>query len=882
MIINPQPAHKGFALPMTILAIVSLLILLIGLIALASLERRTARSYSDAARADMALNSGLSDAISTLSEVASRDDTLVFRLEDPVTPITPPTPNLPNGRAQFFTYGSVFDQTNNTWRTIPFFSGERETRTPAPPTTSPRRPHVPDLAPLVAALRDPATQTDLQTIGRLSDSDYNVPRGRWVNVPQVGTEYRIRYSWWVEDLAGRLDGRTMGILPRNDGLSTEEIGMFTLFDPNRNADGPGPEDALIAKRETLKTAQSARLVMPLADAMKIEPHLYYTRKPLSPPIYQPRVIPQGFGYADAGRPAMNLNAAVANANVIGVADHILRNLPDFGGPLRRGGFPADTNFNYIRTLAASMIDYADTDTNASVGPGYRGVDSYPFVNELFDRYAWVSSDNGFVQIRVSTFVELWNPSQQAIQGSVTFTNENRHQITIPPTGTQTFSSVTYPNATNPRLNSPVSIPPNGFAVIAVGENTYEFRIGAFPPSQLTFSTTTTSDYKLTWNGVLVDSARGKLQRTSGSLNPGSSNRKWKGNASPAHDSAIGQPGDPRASIYINTWVFANNYDENSSWGGRNLKRAIGADRTFREVQLLRWPDRGTDSTAGVRPGNDATLPTSLTYPTNQPNLAPAFISNLGFYTSVGEIGNVFDPAQWTNVQLPNSAANPHSGGGYTLAIGRPEFSAFDSEGRRSAQLTDLFDVPPPSANVPQSPRININTAPREVLRTLFAGIRLEDDPARPPFDPARNTTVGDVFADAIINTRSQAPLRGLSDLNLARINPTQPRRYDNPAAAADAEPVFGSIFAYNAATGPTDTWDDYGREELFRKITNLVTFQGKLFRIVVTGEALDQQGKILGRRTKEIHMEIRPARDSTGALIPNAPPTIHKLYEKSL
>jgi Tfp pilus assembly protein PilV len=872
--------RKAFALPMTILAVVSLLILIIGLIALASLERKTARSYSDAVRAEMALNSGLADAISTLSEVATRDDSLVFRIDDPVTPLTPVTSTTPVARSQFFTYGAVFNTTANTWRSIPFFSGERETVTPAPPVTPPRRPHVPDVSPLIQAIRDATTNNQLIPIGRLEDTDYNVPRGKWVDVPQVKSEYKIRYSWWVEDLAGRIDGRTMGIEPRNEGVSTEELGIFTLFNPAQNADGAGPEDTLIARRESLRTPQSARLALPPAEAIKIEPFLYYTPRPAAPPIYQPRVIPQGFGYIDAGRPAMELNAAVASANVIGIADQISRNIPGFASQ-RQGGFPATEN--YVRTLAASIIDYADTDSNATLAPGYRGVDSYPFVNELFDRYEWVSSSGGNVQIKVSTFVELWNPSQQAITGTVIFTNENLHQITIPPTGVRTFSPVTFPDASNPLLNQPVRIPPNGFSVLAVGERTYQFPIGAFPPSQLTFSTTTTSDYKLSWNGNVVDYARGKVQRTSGTLNPGPSQRKWKGNASPAHDTGIGQAGDPRASMYINSWVFANNYDANTSWGGRNLKRSI-SNNAYREVQISRWADRGTDTTPGPSAGSDAVLPPSVAFPPNEPNSAPAFISNRGFYRNLGEIGNVFDPSQWTNVESNASGANPNAGGGYTLAIGRPEFGAFDVEGRRAAQIIDLFDINPGSSNFPESPRINVNTAPREVLRALFAGVILRDDPARPPFDPAKISILGDVFAEAIVNTRNQAPLRGLSDLNLVRRNPTAIRNYINPAAtpaARDAEPVFGSIVAYQAGAPPA-SWDDAGREELFRKVINLVTFQGKAFRIIVTGEALDNRGNILGRRTKEIHVEIRPARDGAGILIPNAPPTIHKLYEKSL
>ena len=74
---------------MTIMAIAGMMLLLIGLLSIVTLERKTARSYSDQTRAEMAVESGLADAIATISPVASRDDTLVFRLDDPVTPLIP-------------------------------------------------------------------------------------------------------------------------------------------------------------------------------------------------------------------------------------------------------------------------------------------------------------------------------------------------------------------------------------------------------------------------------------------------------------------------------------------------------------------------------------------------------------------------------------------------------------------------------------------------------------------------------------------------------------------------------------------------------------------------------------------------------------------------
>ena len=53
----------------------------------------------------------------------------------------------------------------------------------------------------------------------------------------------------------------------------------------------------------------------------------------------------------------------------------------------------------------------------------------------------------------------------------------------------------------------------------------------------------------------------------------------------------------------------------------------------------------------------------------------------------------------------------------------------DADGRRAAQLLDIFRVEPLSAGsiVNQDRKININTAPREVLRALVSGVNLEYD-----------------------------------------------------------------------------------------------------------------------------------------------------------
>ena len=85
---------------------------------------------------------------------------------------------------------------------------------------------------------------------------------------------------------------------------------------------------------------------------------------------------------------------------------------------RSGGFPMGGSLderkrNYLRNLAAGMIDYGDTDclpamdqignNYANWGRFYRGSDSYPLVREQFMRVKWeaVYNEGTRKKVRVS-------------------------------------------------------------------------------------------------------------------------------------------------------------------------------------------------------------------------------------------------------------------------------------------------------------------------------------------------------------------------------------------------------------------------------------------------------------------------------------------------
>jgi len=890
---NPRSAigapRPGIALPMTIIAVAGLTLLLVGLMTVLTLERKTARSYSNAARADLAVESGLAVALGALTEIAGRDDTIVFRLEDPTAPTVPAMGRPLGFREQFFTYGAVYK--NGNWRGIPLFSGAAETALGTSRI---------DTAPLFSSLETYTTAA--VAIGRLSEHDQNIPRAKWVEIPATDAkDYTTRYSYWIEDLSGRIDGRTAATLPRGEGVSPAEINYATILQPA--VDATTLPTSLTNARGKLVTSGSIRPLFtgnvapsrPI-DGKRLEPYVHFLPAPAGPA--PPKIIPQGFGYMDAGQPAPDFNKFVTEKDVAGLAEHIRKQIPTF--EQRKGGFPASED--YIKTIAASMIDYADADSDATIGTGYRGVDSYPFVNELFDRYEWVSSPSGTVSIDVDTYLELWNPSNQTIQGSFTFNNVNKRKIKLGGNGEKDFDTAEFgPITTN--------IPPNGFRVVHLGKKNYRFSVEIEPAEPLTFNADDTeSSFEFLWNGKLVDFPRGGVERTYSFLRAGLSQRRWKGNSSTSNDLNKGQTGDPRASFYVNEYFYRSDYDANSSWGGRSIKRKISPTNTFREVRLEKWPDRGSNSTIGVAAGTDARVPTETrivvkatgapvspprNFPANQPELAPARISNAGTYESLGELGNIFDPAQWNELEKSSHSASQIAGGGITLAIGRPEYAAFDKDGQRAAQLLDLFSL---KLSEPQnSPRININTAPREVLRSLIAGVKLDSDPSATNLGIAKKAvspTIGDIFADQVIAYRSSRPLRSVSDLNLIRDKPLDARKYDSPLN----QPFFGNpenftdVPKIKERANPTQDydqtdfkeWNDSGREELFKKVMDLVSYRSNVFRIVVAGDVVNSTGKTISRSVREYHIGVFPQRDGGGKILPGSPFVIKTYYERTL
>jgi hypothetical protein len=207
--------RNGFALPMTILAIAGLTLLLIGLLTVLSLERKTARSYSDAARADLAVESGLAVATEQITTFLKRTD--VTGAAFTTWAYHPGGDSAPGsllaltaGRPEFeigTTAGSPFLSTGNTtW--------------------------------LGTAGDDPDKLFSDFAAGSEDVFDFNANNAlgtttgaclaRWQNFGTDSEGRQLRYAVWVDDETARLDVTHIGGADRVDGNTPSEFPFFGI------------------------------------------------------------------------------------------------------------------------------------------------------------------------------------------------------------------------------------------------------------------------------------------------------------------------------------------------------------------------------------------------------------------------------------------------------------------------------------------------------------------------------------------------------------------------------------------------------------------------------------------------------------------------------
>lgn len=599
------------------------------------------------------------------------------------------------------------------------------------------------------------------------------------------------------------------------------------------------------------------------------------------------------------RPKYNINILATNAafyqtnftnSVDAISGLIITNLPSFSSrdPSLRGIVANERR--YLNRLAANIVDYIDADSAPTYANGGEpaGRDLYPLVTAIGQRFRRTAVSSNSTTIENQCFVQVWNPYTAAINLTnvpVRFAMTNQMVLHF---GT----GVESPFQFDKTVTNNVVVRPNEFTVIEFPTHTQTWSspnpvtnspyIGHYTGTNPTpTANSTDSEDATTWptfqlflGGNLVDMMRRPPVVAPGTTSSGLSmsggkvfddaNNRYNCYFIPTQSTAPTwrSVGDPRAN-FLSTydWVFVGDgsYASGTRWKGRQANTSA----RYQEF-AANWVNRDyvrLDPSMGTAPGNINTTPSSVTsaYNTNTDAAAAIAVLKNGPMTTIGELGNIFDPIQAADDLTAPSGGSPSSpyvaAGGRTLRIGQPEFTVsggnnWNTNGRRAIELFDLFTVNWTNSSSGGWPvgvgRINPNTASPEVLMALLSGIRLQSDTG---VNSAGLTNLGTI-ATNIVTSR---PYNKLSDLYKA---------VTNFSTATNYTPAFAS----STGGGTTNLAAlDRMREEGFAKFVQNLAIQSRTYRVIVIGETLDR-GKVRSRSAMESIVNFQT--NSTGSFYP--------------
>lgn len=655
-----------------------------------------------------------------------------------------------------------------------------------------------------------------------------------------------------------------------------------------------------------------------------------------------------------GRGKLALNPLIAKAEqsleerdevIRAIAEHIRNCYPNFASRRAGGNLGGATGYDrlpitedeYLHSLAANIVDYADRDLTPSVGwnpedavpenqqfwsagrvsetpggrtydsgdlavPLYRGIDGQPFVLGLTNRLhykEWGSSPAPWVKVYVSTWISIWNPFEFEIEGSVA--------ARLTEGWTQVKWGMDRPVL--PHLNLPpqnVILLPNQFTHVRWQEHTVleSTGTGDVAPRSILMDDRSfklfEAGFQLFWRDSENESD--KLFLADRTRYPDCLNRDYRRNVGQGRwwyfSSGIGDSEhlrfpDPRGTLYTpgavvragrRYWRSAF-FDRLCLWGGGATRSTYGDRLNYGSWgdhnhvipgnQFNAAPDRNSFPEAAPPPPSTpdpAKAPFKVRHPIYD---YPADYSGPGYYESLGELGNVYDPGCWSQSKSGTVSAT-HYSAGRTLRIGSEELATFDDPGVRAADLLDIFCL---EIDKEQKGLVNVNTASREVLRTLVAGMDLEADPGmekngdgelRAPTD----ARPGDLVADAIIDGRPYSSPKGVL------LKPT--------LATSPNEPFFGNLAAWSGSDVEPVALDDAGREELASRFIELTTTRSRAFRIYLTAHVVDlfrargsdeiTNERVVSRRSRIYNVFLRPVVED-GQIVDQE---IEVYYEKDL
>lgn len=731
-----RPATSGAALLVILVFVAAITLVVVSLFAVTRQELTLSGAAATAVRADLAEEAAFAEAGALLRALTANDRylvTLASRDSDTVGPSRYTFVSTPSAEGIVHT---------------PLFAGGLEQRGDLPDLGAVPTAELAEsarIAPSVAFAGP--TRSDAILLPRLTGvgeggspiEENPRPALGFVEMPvSPGTPWRSRYTYWIEDLEGypNLDlvnarhsshpetALRLGYGPRDSRLSATgslplagEDGTLYRFPASYRGQGlagqiaPGLSPREIALQTwTIPGFPSERHPYRGAAQLALERHgiVGSRQRSIGDPLREPDrfvsglhsyktvpLVPYGHGYPDEGQPRFNLNVLVASRD-IGIADLVARNLPEFEN--RKGGFPADED--YLATLAANAIDYADEDGRPSLpdntananGRAFRGVDAYCPVNEFFVKFEYLGYETDgttdFVLFEATPYAEFWNPSNRSatMEGvRLRFRFLERFRFKANTVWHEIHDSMRELDEAFPATGGlAVTVPPNHYHVVRFGRIRWKVPVPrpplvAFPVIQDLRGVANVSvraHYELFLGDDLVDRCGRPdpadlastpkhgfyFTRHQPVIVPGESFMRLAVPNLVAEDfGAIPKPvgshlGDPWMPWYSRGTAEDAPYRLKASPGFRNYDHDKATpsqpDRFKDQTRVRDWPDRGYDSALGTAaPHSDAEAPDAFNPPPAPENeaLAPWRLSNLGRFHSVTELGNLHDPVMWVPV-----------------------------------------------------------------------------------------------------------------------------------------------------------------------------------------------------------------------------------------
>ena len=614
-------------------------------------------------------------------------------------------------------------------------------------------------------------------------------------------------------------------------------------------------------------------------------------------------------YAQAHLPKWNINHCATNIpfgatsalRASNIAQIINTNLPNFGKrDIAMSNGLGGSYFRYLERISASIIDYIDSDTDVTTLPDASplgepaGKELAPLITCIAEKYNWISeSGSGTAwtnKITQTVFVQLWNPYQTNISGNLSLELTTYRSIKMPGLGGSILPNVGTIAITNLRPNEM-----KVFQTATVTNTVFSTLKGSALVGNRPYLEPTASDnafyehhsrFDARWNSVLFDrtanlattfftnnqglpkNAMGKTIETR--INLGGPNRfainypSYGSFAAPKGYRSVADPRQNAISPY--DWEAPSSTNNEVRWNGRNtFTNECSQDyaKTFSSRDVVRCsPLEGASIDLSSIDPASAPSPYSISDSVN----APFYLRNAKM-ESIGELGNIYDPAQLNDVGFSTAGSDSWyaSGGGRTLRMGIPEFDYpasgispsgsekaapnWNSPGLRALHLVDLFTIAETnSAGIPtNAPKININTAPKEVLTALFSHLSQNADLAFSNSSFTSNAPAQ--LANLVISNRPYYNLSDLHKITPQLLNPT------------NFSPILGSNPSTNIAT-----IHDAGREQLLASLLELVDTQSRNFKVIAIGQAVAPSGKVLSESIQEmsIILDSYPHTNSIG------------------